>query len=105
MRFGAAGIPVWQCKRFPGRQICVRRAVVPVDTGTATAVSGVAEAAAGACCGRLARWDSPAPVKCRCRSPGAILTTLRELPDVSPLVHSRCLVREKSDFAAFDGFV
>ncbi len=35
------------CKRFPGRQIYVRRAVVPVDKEQPL-VSGVAEATAGA---------------------------------------------------------
>ena len=58
-------------------------------------MSGVAEAAAGAFVAGRADGIRQQPVTCRCRSPAQYFTTLRKLPDVSPLVHSRCLVREK----------
>lgn len=59
---------VWRCRRFPGRQIYVRRAVVPVDTGTATG-ERCRRSSCWCLCGRSGRWDSPATVTCRCRSP------------------------------------
>ena len=45
---------VWLCKRFPGRQIYVRRAVVPVDTGTATG-ERYRRSSCWCLCGRLVR--------------------------------------------------
>ncbi len=85
---------VWRCRRFPGRQIYVRRAVVPADTGTAT----------GERCRRkqllVPLWQVgpmgfASTSNVSLSQSGAMLTTLRKLPEVSPLVHSRCLVREK----------
>ena len=91
---------VSQCRNFPGLHVCARPAVVPVDRGTAT-VSGFPK-----------QLDVPlwqvGPIGLTNTSKDIViairvmLTTLRKLPEVSPFVHRRCLVRAvEGHFAAF----